>query len=112
MAISRYANRFIFENNYSGYKKVFFRDRGVNKIYQYSTPVLGYPTAAQLEDVETISFVWAATDKLYNIANRVYGDPSYWWVIAWFNKKPTEAHFSVGDIVYVPTPIEEALRYF
>jgi len=35
-----------------------------------------------------------------------------WWVIAWYNQKPTEAHFNVGDVVYIPTPLANVLQYF
>ena len=62
--------------------------------------------------LQNIKVRWGATSKLYNLAAQHYGDPTYWWVIAWYNKKPTEADFNVGDIIYVPLPLEEALEYF
>ena len=31
-----------------------------------------------------------------------YNDSKYWWTIALTNSKPTDAHFSIGDIVYIP----------
>lgn len=112
MAISRYARRMIFENDFKEYRDGLFRDRGVHRIYQYGTAAFNYPSEAELESLETITMTWGATDKLYNVAYEAYGDPAYWWVIAWFNKKPTESHFTVGDIVYIPVPLDAALRYF
>jgi len=46
------------------------------------------------------------------LAAKHYGDPNLWWVLAWYNKKPTESHFSVGDTVYIPTPAEEVVAFF
>jgi hypothetical protein len=112
MTISRYASRFIFENDFPQYRDSLFRDRGVKKIFQYGTAALDYPDEAALEDMETLTMIWGATDKLYNVAHEAYGDPAYWWVIAWFNKKPTESHFKTGDVIYVPVPLDAALRYF
>ena len=48
-------------------------------------------------------------DRLDNLAYEFYGDPRYWWVIAWFNKKPTESHCSLGDIIRIPKPIGQVL---
>jgi hypothetical protein len=38
--------------------------------------------------------------------------PTYWWVIAQYNKKPTESQLSPGDIVYIPIPLEKILGYY
>ena len=51
----------------------------------------------------------------YSIGDRIlqffkyYGDPS-WWVIAHYNQKPTENLFSIGDVVYIPTPLTKVLE--
>jgi len=46
--------------------------------------------------------VWSHGDNLSKLAHRYYGDYTYWWVIALVNKKPTDAHYSVGDNLYIP----------
>jgi len=56
--------------------------------------------------------VWGATDKLYNVSSQYYGSPEYWWVIAFYNKKASEAEFKVGDLYFVPLPLEDILGYF
>jgi hypothetical protein len=33
-------------------------------------------------------------------------------VIEWFNQKASEADFKVGDIYYIPRPLERVLEYF
>ena len=50
-------------------------------------------------------------DKYYKLANQFYGRPGLWWIIALYNKKPTEGHLRRGDIVEIPTPIELVLYY-
>ena len=47
--------------------------------------------------------VWSKTDSLYKLSNRYYGEYKYWWTIGITNSKPTDAHFSIGDIVYIPS---------
>jgi hypothetical protein len=57
--------------------------------------------------------VWAREDKLHKLSLRFYGSTRYWWVIGLLNKKPTDGHYKVGDVVYIPKKpslIEGAVR--
>ena len=54
--------------------------------------------------------IMSESERLDVIAGQQYQDASLWWVIAMFNKKPTEAHFNLGETVYVPLPLEQVLR--
>ena len=112
MPFSRYDKRELFFNDDREYKKVFFKDRDLAQTYQFKTAIIGYPTDEQFQELESIPLRWGSTDKLYNIADEYYGSPEYWWVISWFNQKPTEAHFKVGDIYYVPQPLSDVLAIF
>lgn len=112
MAFSRYGKTDIFLNNDKNYKNVFFRRRGINETFQYEFPFLSYPTNEFMQNLINTPQVWKATDKLYNIANDVYGSPDYWWIIAWYNKRASEAEFKVGDIYFVPQPLSEVLGFF
>jgi len=69
-------------------------------------------TADQVLELKTIPHIWSAGDKYFKLAAQYYGDPTYWWIIAWFNHKPTEAHLALGDPVYVPLPLEEAISIY
>jgi len=109
---SRYRGRGLIFNDNEEYRKKFFIDRNVNQVVQYDTAEFFYPDASEVGSLQNIKVRWGATSKLYNLAAQHYGDPTYWWVIAWYNKKPTEADFNIGDIIYVPLPLEEALEYF
>ena len=46
--------------------------------------------------------VWSHGDKLYKLAHRFYGDRNLFWIIGLFNNKPTDSHYSYGDVVYIP----------
>ncbi len=109
---SRYSARNIFTNKDDNYRRVFFENRGIKETMQYETAVLDYPTNEELAAFQNVSHFWTATDKLWKLSSQYYGTPGMWWVIAWYNKKPTEAHFNVGDVIYIPLPLEAVLEYF
>ena len=55
-------------------------------------------------EVEVLSeHVWSFGDNLIKLSNKFYGTPSYWWIIGFINKKPTDAHYSIGDNIFIPT---------
>lgn len=112
MPYSRYTRTSIFTNKNKNYQKAFYPQRNVSQIVQFSTTPLTYPTQEMRAMMENIPLVWKATDTLYNIANQYYGSPEYWWVVAWYNQRSSEPEFKVGDIYYVPLPIEDVLGYF
>ncbi len=63
-------------------------------------------TAKEMATIEPIGHIWTTGDRLYKLAEKYYNDPTLWWVIAWYNNRPTEGHFKVGDVIQIPTPIE------
>jgi hypothetical protein len=99
-------------NDDLNYQKQFFEDRDVVQLMQYKTAVLYYPNEVELEGLEISTHLWNSSSRLFNLANSYYGYPELWWVIAWFNKKPTEAHYDVGDTVLIPSPLQTILSYF
>jgi hypothetical protein len=111
MPYSRYTAREIFLNNDRNYKNVFFKNRDIQETFQYDMPRISYPTPSEIRSFENVLRVWRATDTLYNISNEYYSAPEYWWVIAWYNKKASEAEFKVGEQFYVPLPLEAVLEF-
>ena len=107
----RYKKRLVALNNEKLYNDHFTR-RGVNFIHQYTTPTLNHPTVEQVERLNEINHVWTQGDRYYKLAHRYYNDSKLWWVIAWYNQKPTEGHLQLGDIVYIPTPLNEVLKHY
>mgnify|MGYP006969381105 FL=1 len=108
---SRYDDRAVVTNRLDSYKNIFEK-RGVKQVVHYTTPVLSFPKSDQLSNVNVIDHVWTRGDHYYKLADFYYGDSTYWWVIAFFNKKPTEDLLAFGDIVMVPTPLESILAMY
>lgn len=104
----RYDTRKIFFNKEPLYDEVF-EERNVNGIRHYSTAILEYPTLRQMRDLVIKKHVWTVGDRYYKLAIQSYGDASYWWVIALFNQRPTEAHWKPGEVVEIPLPLERVL---
>jgi hypothetical protein len=102
---SRYNKKPTYINDDPRYKE-FIKERGVKKINQYAFDEMEFPTAKQISQLTIVKHVWAVGSKLYKLAHEHYNDPTLWWVIAWFNKKPTEAHYKEGDVVSIPLPLE------
>jgi hypothetical protein len=110
MANSRYSKIMPVYNVDEGYQKLYQYTRSnSNGIKQYPTLNLKYPTDQQIQGYVIQLETWAVGQRLYKLADKYYGDSQYWWVIAFFNKKPTEQHFSLGDTVQIPLPLSEVL---
>ena len=90
----------------------FFDERGVRQIRQYMTPVMNYPNTSQKLNLSYDSHIWKVGDRFYKLAHKYYGDSRYWWVIAWYNKKPTESHVALGDVLSIPLPLSTVLTYY
>jgi len=111
MAYRRNGGRGLMENFNPGYREIFDR-RGEKTLTHFTSPHVPAPTNEFLETLRIETFTWHSNYKMWKLAADEYGDPSYWWVIAWFNNKPTDAHFSLGDVVYVPFPLEKVLSFY
>jgi|10_taG_2_1085330.scaffolds.fasta_scaffold01891_7 nucleoid-associated protein YgaU len=109
--ISRYTNRRIFKNKREEYQS-YFDDRNRKSIRQYNSPSLPYPTKEDIADLNLVTHIYKSTDKLANLAAYYYSDPTLWWVIAWFNKKPGEFAIKPGEALYIPFPLEYILASY
>ena len=107
--MSRYDGRNIFRMSNDLYEKKL-KDRKINHFRYFGTPRFIEVDKEDLEDVEEIGHTWSLGDRYYKLAHRHYGDASLWWVIAWYNSKPTESHLNLGDVVNIPVPLSAALR--
>ena len=108
--MSRYLGRPTFFNNEDFYENTF-EERGIRGVKQYTTPVLRHPTDEQIASLETIPHIWKTGDRFFKLAYDHYGDSTKWWIIAWFNLKPTESNLNYGDILYIPYPLDRVLSY-
>lgn len=86
--------------------------RQVKRVRQYTTKKINYPTEEQISEIMIAQETWKRGDRLYKYAKKYYNDERFWWLIAWFNKKPTENHFTPGDKVNIIININEAIRLY
>ena len=107
----RYKGTKIFSND-EEYYEYLRRSRKLKSVDHYATPKLRNPTVAQRMVITANQHIWSYGDRLSNLAYQYYGDVRYWWVIAWYNKRPTDAHYNLGDKVFIPKPLEKILRNF
>ena len=108
--INRYKTRTIVKNDKETYSEIF-RNRNVKHILQYTSPNFTYINAKQFANLNIVEHVWKEGDRYYKLAEKYYGDPQDWWIIAKFNLKPTESHVTVGDILQIPLPLNKVLEY-
>lgn len=107
----RYKKTPIFTNDFIEYRPLFEK-RGLKYIRQYGTRNLSYPTEAEMSDIQTTKIAWKIGDAMWRLAETYYGRSDLWWVIAQFNQKPTDHHFTIGEVCYIPTPLDRVFRSF
>ena len=96
--------------NDSEYYSFLRKKRNVKKIIQYATPTMVNPGVASRTALKTTTYIWKYGDRFYQLASQYYGDPRYWWVVAWYNGYPTEVDINTGDSIEIPLNLESALK--
>ena len=107
---SRYNDR-LKQKNGAPYYADLLEERGVRYIRHFVTPELKYPDAKQLTGIKRVGHMWRTGDRYYKLAHQHYNDSRLWWVIAWFNRKPTEAHVKLGEVIFIPKPLSTVTKY-
>tara|TARA_Y100001937_G_C6972742_1_gene264072 strand:- start:48 stop:374 length:327 start_codon:yes stop_codon:yes gene_type:complete len=95
----KYKNKKTAVNSSEKYEEMF-KKRGREKILQTRTMPF---TGLDFDSINATPYVWKSTDSLHKISQFFYGTIDFWWVIAFVNKKPTDAHYNIGDEIYIPT---------
>jgi len=88
-----------------------FEKRGVKKITIRKSKDFSTLSGREFDVAE--EHIWSQGDSFWKLANKHYGDPNMWWTIAIINKKPTDNHCQIGDVIYIPEngqAIAEAMR--
>ena len=107
----RYNNQNVFVNSKEAYERYLKKTRGMKEITQFNTPKFKYPTNVARAQFNSIKHIWTTGDRYFKLASKYYSDPTMWWVIAFYNQKPTEFHAKLGDIIYIPVPLESVLYH-
>lgn len=105
----RYNKRSILSNTRPIDRKRVTR-RNTNSLTYFSADSLKHPTQEDYNRIGSKPVIWNETTRLSSLAQQYLGNFEYWWVIAWWNKKPTDAHFKAGDVVYIPNNLTMALE--
>jgi len=106
---SRYSTTRIGINDSPEYENIL-KERGVKRIEQYFTPKMRYLTAEEINSLNVVAHIWTTGDRFYKLAHDYYNDARLWWLIAWFNRTPTEADLSLGDMVNIPLPADRVIE--
>ena len=105
--LSKYRDLIVVD---SKLRENIFARKNVDEVVQTKTLRLNEPTEEELRtELTFVERVYGHGDKVYKYAYELYGDTEYWWIIAWFNNKPTDTHCSIGDIIHIPMPLDRAL---
>lgn len=106
------------DNNWAEYTETFENrsrqyinaSHSFDRIEHYGLVSFGDPNEQSfLRKISKTLHIFKTGDKLSKIAYEYYGDPKLWWVLAWFNSKPTDFHCRIGDTIEVPKPLDEVL---
>ena len=89
--------------------KELLERRATTKINHFETPKLNHPTPEQREQMTQSAHVWKEGDRFFKLAHHHYGDSKYWWVIACWNLRPTEAHVKIGEVLRIPGPLGQVM---
>ena len=109
--MSRYDSSDKFFNE-GGLYQEFLDERGVLNLQQHRTQ-RWTPLTKEIKDgFSRVNYEWKLGDNYWKLAYEFYGSTKLWWVIAWFNGRPTEAHIKVGEVIAIPAPISELLSLF
>ncbi len=102
----RNEKRDILINDHPLYKEKI-RQRGVPYFRHYSKMKINYVPAEDMGALTIVDHIYVTGDSLSKLAFDYYGDTSYWWILAAFNKKPIDNLIKLGDTIHIPFPLEE-----
>ena len=108
--MGRYQNTKTLINASEYYAFLRKKRHAKKRIIQYATPKLHNPGPRERASIASNAYIWKYGDRFYKMAAEMYGDPSLWWIIAWYNGTPTEADIRPGDQIYIPIDASDALE--
>lgn len=105
---SRNENRETLINNAEEYTQ-FLRKRGLQSLQQLGKMKIVETEPSERSQLKVIKHIVESGDRFYKLAFKHYGDTRMWWLLAWYNKKPTDFHLRPGDMINIPLPLKEVL---
>ena len=113
MSVSRYRKNRIVTTSNSSYAEIL-ENRGVSSINHFSLEKLKILRMKDVRKISIVNHTWQFSDRYHKLAAEHYNDPTYWWIIAYYNNKPLESDIEVGEVIQIPVPLEfilSALEY-
>ena len=107
--MSRYTNVPLVKNDLDFYKEKL-DSRYVDSIVHHRPNTATSLNYDFVTDLKYVNKIWDSSTRLYKLAYDAYGDPTLWWIIGLVNKKPTDAHWKLGDVIYIPIDPTPVLR--
>ena len=107
----RYNNRGKRNNSDEIYKELL-QKRDLKTVEHYSTPSFSTITVVDRHSLINELHIWKSGDSYPKLASKYYGDPGLWWLIGWYNQKPTDAHVKIGESLAIPLPLDKVLSLF
>jgi len=107
--MSRYSTRKIAINDVYQDDELF-ENRGVKSIEQHTTPTFKNPSDQDLSRIDYELHYWVTGERFFKLAQKYYNDHRYWYIIARFNNKPTEAQVEEGEQIKIPTNLAIAVE--
>ena len=101
-------NRDLLVNDSEEYS-VFLKKRGLQSVQHLSTMKLYELETYEKARLQVVKHVIEFGDRMFKLSHKYYGDTQYWWLIAWYNKRPTDFHLKPGDTVEIPLPLKDVL---
>lgn len=107
--MSRYKNSRLAVNKNDMYFDLF-EERGVKKITQFRSFSFKKVPQEVLDSIQTDDYIWKYGDTYWSLASRYYADSKLWWIIAGYNRKPSEALLKIGDVIKIPLSVSEVMQ--
>lgn len=101
-----YENSKIATNHHNLYEEIFEK-RGVESIRQYKSMPF---TGIDFDTLMVQEYTWTVKDSLHKLSHFFYQTYEYWWIIGFVNQKPTDAHYNIGDTIYIPSNPREIAK--
>lgn len=108
----RYDKRDIVLNDLLEYQPLF-ENRGIKHIEHYKMGTLTFPTQEEINKFTLKKETWKRGDSFWKYAAKHYDERGeLWWVIAFFNNTPTDAHVIIGQLIYIPLPYQKVIASY
>lgn len=101
--MNRYEQRKIIQDT-SGVAKNKFETRRKKYINRFALATFPNPEN-WYNTTKSIIYLWKRGDNYAKLAEEYYGDDSFWFIIAWYNKKYMDCDIKPGDQILIPEDI-------